>query len=118
MLPEASAPKSHRQVAFAGTLAVLLAWITIVFADPVSPVTVTNVDSPDPVASGAELSYTITAVNTGGAKVDSAVLTDQLNGIGGIGVPPQFVVSSTRGSCTQTVNKVTCNAGSIEGGGA
>src|SRR5690242_4137617 len=103
MLPQSR--KLFRQVAAAaGGAAVLTAWMTIVFADPGSPVTLTNVDSPDPIASGAQLTYTITAVNVGGARIDNSVLTDQLNGVGGIGVPPQFVVSSTRGSCTQTVS--------------
>jgi uncharacterized repeat protein (TIGR01451 family) len=118
MLPEARTTISKWQIAAAGMFAGVLAAISIVFADPVSPLTLTNVDSPDPVASGAELTFTITAVNTGGAKIDNAILTDQLNSVGGIGVPPQFVVTNTRGSCTQTVNKVTCAGGSIEGGGS
>ena len=109
--------RNKRKVAFAAGLAGILAAFTIAFADPVSPVSLTNVDAPDPVASGAEITYTITAVNTGGAKVDNVVLTDQLNGVGGIGVPPKFVLTSTRGTCTQTVDLVTCQAGTIEGGG-
>src|SRR6188508_104301 len=107
----------RRRVAFASGLAGIFAAISIAFADPGSPVSLTNVDSPDPVASGAEITYTITAVNTGGAKIDNAVITSQLNGVGGIGVPPQFVLTSTRGSCTQTVDLVTCNGGSIPGSG-
>ena len=106
-----------RKTSLAAGLAGIFAAISIVAADPGSPVALTNVDSPDPVTSGAEITYTITARNTGGAKVDNVVLTDQLNGVGGIGVPPQFVVTSSRGSCTQTVDLVTCTAGSIEGGG-
>jgi uncharacterized repeat protein (TIGR01451 family) len=90
---------------------------TPALADPVSPLTVTNVDSADPVSSGSNLLYTITVVNTGGSKVTNVVLTDQLNGVGGIGVPPQLVLSSSRGSCTQSANLVTCNVASIEGGG-
>ena len=112
-----SGDRSRRQLALAGSLAGVVAAISIAFADPISPIALTKVDSPDPVASGQELTYTITAVNTGGSKVTNVVLTDQVNGIGGIGVPPQFVLTSTRGSCTQNVNLITCNAGSIEGGG-
>ena len=41
-----------------------------------------------------------------------------MNGVGGIGVPPQLVLTSTRGSCTQNVNLVSCNAGNIEGFGS
>src|SRR5262249_58341520 len=69
------------------------------------------------IASGGQLTYSITMVNTGGAKVVNAVMTDQLNGVGGIGVPPQLQITSTRGSCTQSTNFVTCSAGAIEGGG-
>ena len=103
------------RVALATGLACVVAAISITLADPVSPLSVTKVDTPDPVASGAELTYTITIVNTGGAKVTNVVLSDQLNGVGGIGNPPQLVLTSTRGSCQQTVNLVTCNGGAIEG---
>ena len=104
-----------RRVAFATALVGVIAAISIGLADPGSPLTVTKVDTPDPVASGAQLTYTITIVNTGGAKVTNVVLSDQLNGVGGIGVPPQLVLTSTRGSCQQNVNLVTCNGGAIEG---
>ena len=87
-------------------------------ADPASPLTVTMTASPSPVASGSELTYSITMVNTGGAKVDNLVLTDQLNGVGGIGAPPQLVLTSTRGSCSQTSLKVTCLGGTLPGGGS
>ena len=87
-------------------------------ADPVSPLAVTKTASPSPVASGAEITYTITIVNTGGAKVNSVVMTDQLNGVGGIGTPPQLVLTSTQGSCSQSNLKVTCNIGTIHGGGS
>ena len=99
-------------------LATLGASAPILLADPVSPVTITIVDSPDPVASGAQLLYTITMVNTGGAKITNVLLANQVNGVGGIGVPPQLQITSTRGSCTQTGNLVNCNAGAIEGNGS
>jgi len=98
--------------------AALASGVAIVLADPASPVTISDVDSPDPVASGGQLTHTITVVNTGGAKISNVVLSDQLNGVGGIGVPPQLQLASTRGSCQQTGNLVTCNAGTIEGNGS
>jgi uncharacterized repeat protein (TIGR01451 family) len=82
-----------------------------------SPLTITNVDSPDPVTSGGQLLYTITVTNTGGAKVTNAILTDQYNGLVGFGNPPLLDAVSSRGSCTQTNTQVTCNGGTIEGGG-
>ena len=93
-----------RRLAFAlvSMVAALMVATGLILADPASPVTVSIVDSPDPVASGAQLLYTITIVNTGGAKITNMVLSDQVNGVAGIGVPPQLQLSSTRGSCTQS----------------
>src|SRR5580765_2824581 len=108
-----------RRLAFAlvSMVAALMVATGLILADPASPVTVSVVDAPDPVASGAQLLYTITIVNTGGSKLTNMLLSDQVNGITGIGVPPQLQLSSTRGSCAQSGNLVTCNAGTIEGGG-
>src|SRR5215510_6681147 len=106
------------RVILAFVIAACVATAAVILADPTSPMTINDVDSPDPVASGAQLTYTVTMVNTGGSKVTNAVMTDQLNGVGGIGVPPQLQITSTRGSCTQSTNLVTCNGGTIEGGGS
>jgi uncharacterized repeat protein (TIGR01451 family) len=81
------------------------------------PLSITNVDSPDPVATGSQITYTIVVTNTGGAKVDNVVLTDQFNGLVGFGNPPLLDAVSTRGNCTQNNTQVTCSAGSIEGRG-
>jgi len=95
---------------------------SIVQAAPTSDssrVSITKSDSVDPVASGAELTYTITVVNTGGAKVGSLILTDQVNHLAGIGVPPQLVLTSTKGGCTQSFLQshylVSCSANSLAG---
>jgi len=101
-----------------GVAALGLGLVPLLQADPTSPFSISNTDSPDPVASGAQLTYTITVVNTGGAKATNVTLTDQVNGVGGIGVPPQLVLTSTRGSCIQNVNLVSCAAGDMEGGGS
>lgn len=88
-------------------------------ADPVSPLAVTMTASPSPVASGAELTYTVTTVNTGGSKVTNVVLSDQLNGVGTIQNPPaapQYVLTSSKGSCTQSAQLVSCSAGTLAGG--
>src|SRR5262249_20415793 len=99
-------------------LVLLMSAAAAIFPDPTSPMTITDVDSPDPVASGAQLTYTITMVNTGGSNITNAAMTDQLNGVGGIGTPPQLQTTSSRGSCTQSTNLVTCNGGSVEGPGS
>jgi uncharacterized repeat protein (TIGR01451 family) len=97
--------------------AAILSGVAIVIADPASPVTISDVDTPDPVASGAQITHSITIVNTGGAKISNVVMSDQLNGVGGIGVPPQLQIASSRGSCQQSGTLVTCNGGTIEGNG-
>ena len=88
-------------------------------ADPSSPITVTNTASPSPVASGAEITYTITMTNTGGAKLTNLVMTDQLNGVGTLQSPPatpQYAITSTQGTCSQSGQLVTCNGGTLNGG--
>jgi uncharacterized repeat protein (TIGR01451 family) len=105
-------------------LATFVAQLVVVpaaIADPGSPLSVTKTATPNPVASGAQLTYTIVVQNLGGAKVDNIVLTDQINGVGVIQAPPaipQLTITSTKGSCTQggsNGNLVTCNAGSMVG---
>lgn len=82
-----------------------------------NPLSITNVDNPDPVVTGSELLYTIEIVNNGGAKISNVVLTDQINGVVGFGNPPLLDVVSSRGSCTQNNTQVTCDGGTIEGFG-
>jgi uncharacterized repeat protein (TIGR01451 family) len=108
----------RRASASAALVATLLAATFNGLAEPRSPVTMSNVGSPSPVMSGAELTYTITMLNSGGAKISDVVLNDQFNGLGGIGVPPQLQLATTRGTCQQTINGVTCSAGEIEGLGS
>jgi len=96
-----------------------LATAPMALADPTSPLTVTNIASPTPVASGAEITYTITIVNTGGSKVTNLVLADQLNGVGTLQSPPatpQYAVASSQGTCSQSGQLVTCNGGNLAGG--
>ena len=112
-------PLSLRRAALVAIiLSTVAAGAAIVLADPSSPVTITDVDTPDPVASGGQITHSITIVNTGGAKINNVVMSDQLNGVGGIGVPPQLQIASSRGSCAQSGTLVTCNAGTIEGNGS
>ena len=89
------------------------------YADPASPIAVTNVATPSPVASGAEITYTITIANTGGAKLTNLVLSDQLNGVGTLQSPPatpQYAITSSQGTCTQSGQLVSCNGGTLNGG--
>jgi len=98
--------------------------VATVSADPVSPLLVTKTANPSPVTSGGQLTYTISIKNTGGAKVDTVVMTDQVNGVGTIQSPPglpQLTMTSTQGTCTQggaNGNVVTCQIGTIQGQGS
>ena len=115
---------SWRVLAAAIALAslVLQQGVAPALADPASPFAVTVTGDPSPVASGAQLTYTISITNTGGAKVDSIVMTDQVNGVGTIQQPPglpQLTISSTQGPCQQggpNGNVVTCQIGTLGGG--
>jgi uncharacterized repeat protein (TIGR01451 family) len=86
-----------------------------------SPITVTKTASAIQVASGGQLTYTIVVKNTGGAAISNVVMTDQVNGIGVVQLPPalpQFTITSTKGSCTQggaNGNLITCTAGNMAG---
>lgn len=110
-----------------GTVVLLLstlqpALVAPALADPASPLAVTKTANPSPVTSGGQLTYTIAIKNTGGAKVDSVVMTDQINGVGTIQSPPglpQLTITSTQGPCTQggpNGNVVTCQVGTVAGG--
>ena len=105
-------------------VASLVATISPVLADPASPLQVTKTANPSPVTSGGQLTYTISMKNTGGAKVDTVVMTDQVNGVGTIQTPPglpQLTITSTQGPCTQggaNGNVVTCQIGTIAGQGS
>lgn len=74
------------------------------------PATVSVTASSSPVASGTQLTYTINVANSAdGAVLNDVVLTDQIEGMTGL------ILTSTVGSCSQTANLVTCDAGSLEG---
>jgi uncharacterized repeat protein (TIGR01451 family) len=99
-------------------VAAVMGCLSTALAAPPNPLSITNQGGPDPVAAGENLTYAITVVNTGATRLQNVVLTDQLNGMGGIGAPPQLSLTSTRGTCTQSNNLVRCSAGAIEGGGS
>ncbi|HMF04739.1 MAG TPA: DUF11 domain-containing protein, partial [Acidimicrobiia bacterium] len=79
--------------------------------NPSADVTVTKTDSPYPVVAGANLTYTITAINNGPSTAHGVVVSDSLS-VGGLSV-----VSATpsQGSCTET-SAITCSLGSLANG--
>jgi uncharacterized repeat protein (TIGR01451 family) len=74
------------------------------------PATISVTASSNPVASGTQLTYTINVSNSAdGAVLNDVVLTDQIEGMTGL------ILTSSVGTCTQTANLVTCDAGALEG---
>jgi uncharacterized repeat protein (TIGR01451 family) len=73
-------------------------------------VTITKADSPDPVAVGSNLTYTLTVANSGTASAAGVTATDALPGTAA------FVsVSSSQGTCSGTAN-ISCSLGTIAAG--
>jgi uncharacterized repeat protein (TIGR01451 family) len=88
-------------------------------AHAASGVSVTVSASPQPVASGQAMAYTVNVANTGGADATGLTLTDTIGTL--VAVAPQtspfFKVSS--GSCAydSSTTIVTCTTGTIAAGG-
>ena len=77
---------------------------------PDADLSVTKTDSPDPVFTGATLTYTITVTNGSADTARNVVLTDVL--------PAGYTgtVVTSQGTCSGT-SSVACNLGDIGGGG-
>jgi uncharacterized repeat protein (TIGR01451 family) len=105
---------SRRPLSAAAALVLVLSTALVALATPTahadgSPFAVTMTPSSSSVASGAQLTYTIDVDNTGGDITDDTQLVSQINGMTGL------ILTSNVGTCTQTVNQVTCTAGLMPG---
>lgn len=78
---------------------------------PFADVALTMTDSPDPVAVGGTLTYTLTAANLGPALATNLVLVDTLPA----GVTFVSAIAS-QGSCTEAAGVVTCALGDVAPG--
>jgi uncharacterized repeat protein (TIGR01451 family) len=84
-----------------------------VVSPPPADLSLTNVGSPNPVVSGKQLTYMITATNTGGHDATGVTVSDTLPG----GV--RFVSdSTTQGTCAlaKKSGTVTCTVGALAAG--
>jgi uncharacterized repeat protein (TIGR01451 family) len=78
----------------------------------VADLALTKTDSKDPAPTGRNLTYTLTATNSGPDSADGVVVLDQL--------PPDVTfVSATpsQGSCNESGGVVICDLGTLESGG-
>jgi uncharacterized repeat protein (TIGR01451 family) len=78
---------------------------------PTADVSVTKLDTPDPVIVGALLTYSITVSNAGPDPATTVTLTDVL--------PASLTFQSfatSQGSCSRAGNTVTCTLGTIASG--
>jgi uncharacterized repeat protein (TIGR01451 family) len=107
-------PSRRRATALSMLTVVLLIAGGVVMATPSGAegdprIAITQSASPNPVASGGQLTYTIDMVNELGSRADEVTLTDQVAGM------TDLVVTSTVGSCTEDEGLVRCDAGSLDG---
>ncbi|TDI48065.1 MAG: DUF11 domain-containing protein, partial [Acidobacteria bacterium] len=72
--------------------------------------TVSKIDSPDPVAAGSNITYTISYSNTGGTAATGVVITDT--------VPVNTTFVSATDGGTESVGVVTWNIGALAAGGS
>jgi uncharacterized repeat protein (TIGR01451 family) len=97
-------------LAIAGALALALVFAGVGMAAKAgtADLAITKVDSPDPVAVGTVLTYTIGVQNLGPDTATGVRVTDQLpKGV-------DFVsANSTAGKCTRKGRKVTCDLGQV-----
>jgi uncharacterized repeat protein (TIGR01451 family) len=78
---------------------------------PVAPLSIAKADSPDPVAAGGQLTYTISVTNSGPDKAIDVEVADTLP----VGVTVLSVTSSPP-VCTDGTGTVTCEIAEIAGG--
>ena len=76
---------------------------------------VSVVSTPNQVASGQALAYTITVTNDGGVSATGLTISDTFTGIGP-GAFASFYTTASAGSCTDNASTVTCTTASLAAG--
>lgn len=84
----------------------LLARYSVALSDP-GDLTVTNIDAPDPIRDGEELTYTITVTNLGPTTLTGVTITDSF-------VPSEVRFIRASSSCTKKGSTLACSVGALE----
>jgi uncharacterized repeat protein (TIGR01451 family) len=79
---------------------------------PAADLDLAKVDSPDPVAAGQDVTYTLTVRNLGPSQASGITLTDNLPAAVSYGS-----ASPSQGSCSESAGTVTCNLGTLNQSG-
>ena len=82
--------------------------IEITTVNPAADLSITKVDSPDPVLLGSALTYTLTIINNGPSEATAVTFTDTL--------PAGSRFASASADCDESGGIVTCSIGTISAG--
>jgi len=84
---------------------------------PSSDLSVTNVGSPNPIAAGHKLTFTVTITNFGPSAATGVSLTDTWTATSDIKGGIAFIsVSTSQGTCSQSGSSVSCSLGNLPDG--
>lgn len=89
---------------------ILMVPVSLTVQAPAADVSVTLVDSPDPVYAGELLTYTATAANAGPAGTGAVLVTDTL--------PAGVTFVSASAGCSHAAGVVTCSQAWLDPGGS
>ena len=98
------------QTSFGGNYDAFVTKLTDAAPPASADLSVSNVDAPDPVLQGNNITYTIVVTNGGPDAATAVTLTDPL--------PAGVAFASASAGCTESSGIVTCSVGNLANGGS